>query len=98
MRAPDSLWRLDLDEVDHLEPVCAQQPDPVPIAEMELDARLVGPFEAVSCPSQSPSHRAGRARVGIVAIYSLAKRSSARATVRVGRSLDQVPTSPPVTR
>jgi hypothetical protein len=36
--------------------------------------------------------------VGIVAIYSLAKRSSARATVRVGRSLDQVATSPPVTR
>jgi hypothetical protein len=39
LRAAGSVRGLDLDKVDHLEPVRAQQPDPIPVAEVELDRR-----------------------------------------------------------
>ena len=47
LRADGSLRGLDLDQVDYLKTVRAQQPDPIPVAEVELDPGFAGPFEAV---------------------------------------------------
>ena len=39
--------RAKLNKVFDLEPIRAQQADPVPVAKMELDRRVIGPLEAV---------------------------------------------------
>src|SRR6185503_9132968 len=49
---PVAVWRrafrrLELDQVLDLEAIRAQQPDPVAVAEVEVDARVVRPLEPV---------------------------------------------------
>src|SRR4051795_7324116 len=55
-----ALRRLDLDQVLDLQPVLAQEADPVAVAEVEVDPVRVGPLEAVHPEVGPPQLLVGR--------------------------------------
>ena len=79
------LGRTNLDQILDLEPRATKQPDPVAVREMELDARIARPLDAI--------HAEGRAQQSIRRRDAVLRRHAERQQERVDEE-NQPPSRP----